>query len=277
MPVSAIILAALLAFQGTLPDQLVLSFTATDKKGKPIEDLKVEEVQVLEGGKARPADKVERDTRPLTVALVVDTSTGVSSALRPDLIPAAVGFLQRLPAGSTFSVWTTSDRPKLLVPEGTDVKAVDATLRGVAPFGNNAAVDTIITASQELAKLEGRRTAVVSVVSASMGDISIDVGSELQKASLRPIYMVVEVIVGEQDARLEDAVKSLTARTGGFHERVFSTMAVEAQLRRVNDMLTSQYRLGYKPTADPRSTPLEIKVTRKDTKARMSQRMSVAW
>jgi hypothetical protein len=125
--------------------------------------------------------------------------------------------------------------------------------------------------------VEGRRAAVVSVVSASMGDISIDVGSEMQKASLRPGYMVVEVIVGAQDARLEDAVKLLTARTGGFHERVFSTMAVEAQLRRITDLLAGQYRVAYKPTADPRSTKVEVKVTRKDTRTRMSQRLSLAW
>ena len=277
MSVCAFILAALLALQGALPEQLVVSLTVTDKKGKPIEDLKAGEVQVVENGAAHPIDRLELDRRPLTVALVIDTSAGVGSFLRPDFVPAAVGFLQRLPPGSTFSVWSTSDRPKLLVPEGTDIKAAEDALRGIAPFGNNAAVDTIIAASQELAKAEGRRTAVVSVVSASMGDVSIDVGSELPKASMRPVYMVVEVIVGAQDARLEDAVKSLTSRTGGFHERVFSTMAVEAQLRRVNDLLMAQYRAGYKPTADPRSTKVEVKVARKDTRTRMSQRLTVGW
>jgi hypothetical protein len=277
MSVSAFILAAVLAFQGALPEQLVLSMTVTDKKGKPIEDLKPEEVQVVENGSARGIEKLALDRRPLTVALVMDTSAGVGSFLRPDFVPAAVGFLQRLPPGSTFSVWITSDRPKLLVPDGTDVKAAEEALRSVAPFGNNAAVDTMIAASQALANVEGRRTAVVSVVSASMGDVSIDVGSELQKASMRPTYLVVEVIVGAQDARLEDAVKLLTARTGGFHERVFSTMAVEGQLRRTTDLLAAQYRVAYKPTTDPRSTKVEVKVTRKDTKTRMSQRVSVAW
>jgi hypothetical protein len=277
MPLSAVVLAILLSLQGALPEQLVLSFTATDKKGKPIEDLKAAEVQVLEAGKGRGVDRVERDTRPLSVALVVDSSVGVAAQLRPDIVPAAVGFLQRLPAGSTFSVWTTTDRPRQLVPEGADVKAAEDALRGVAPFGNNAAVDTMIAASQELAKMEGKRTAVVAIVSASMGEVSIDVGSEMQKASLRPMYAVVEMIVGGQDARLEDAVKSLTSRTGGFHERVFSTMAVEAQLRRVSDLLAAQYRLLYKPGVDPRTTPLDVKVTRKDARSRMSQRMSVAW
>ena len=54
-------------------------------------------------------------------------------------------------------------------------------------------------------------------------------------------------------------------------------MAVDAQLRRITDALAGQYRAAYAPTADPRSTKVDVKVTRKDTKARMSQRLSVAW
>jgi len=274
---SALMLTALLAAQGALPEQLVVSFSVTDKKGAPVEDLKAEEIRVVEGGSAHGVERVELDRRPLTIALVVDTGAAVSTYLRPDFVPAAVGFLKRLPPGSTFSVWTTSDRPKLLVPDGTDAAAAEEALRGVAPFGNNAAVDTMVAASQELAKVEGRRTAVVAIVSASMGDVSINVDAEMAKASMRPGYMVVEVIVAGQDARLEDAVKALTSRTGGFHERVFSTMAVDAQLRRVTDLLGAQYRAAYRPTADPRSAKVELTTSRKGARLRMSQRFSVAW
>ncbi len=278
MPFFALILSALLAWQGAaLPDQLVLSFTATDKKGKAVEDLKAEDIQVVENGSAHALEKLELDRRPLSIALVVDTGAGAGDTLRADLVPAAINFAKRLPAGSTFSVWTTSDRPKLLVPDGTDVKAAEDALRGIAPYGSNAAVGTIVSASQDLAKLEGRRTAVVAVTTASMGEVTIDVGAELAKASLRSTYMVVEVINGNQDARLEDAVKMLSLRTGGFHERVFSTMAVEGQMQRITALLAGQYRAGYKPTADPRSTKVDIKTARKDVKLKMSQRLSTAW
>jgi hypothetical protein len=274
---SSLLLLALVAWQTAMPDQLVLSFTATDKKGKPIEDLKAEEVQVIENGKASAVDKVELDRRPLSVALVVDTGSDMGSALQADLVPAAIGFVERLPPGSTFSVWVTSDRPKLLAPDGSDVKAADKALRGVASFGSNAAVDTMVAASQELAKVENRRTAVVAVTSASMGAVTIDVGAELARASLRPVYLVVEVIVGNQDARLEDAVKMLSTRTGGFHERVFTTMSVDGQLRKITDLLSGQYRAGYRPTVDPRSAKVDVKTSRKNTRLRMSQRLSTGW
>lgn len=275
--VTALILGLLLAGQAAIPDQLVLSFTATDKKGKPVEDLKPEEVTVQENGASRPVEKLELDRRPLSVALVVDSGAAAGNALQADFVPAAVGFLKRLPPESTFSIWITSDRPKQLVADGTDVKAAEDALRGTAAFGSNASVDAMVAASQELARLEGRRTAVVAITSASMGEVTIDIGAELTKASVRPTYMVVEVIIMEQDARLQDAVKMLTSRTGGFHERVFSTMAVDGQLLRVVDQLAGQYRASYRPTVDPRAAKIELRTSRKDAKVRMSMRLSAGW
>jgi len=275
---AALIIAALLVGQGAaLPDHLVLSFTATDKKGKPVEDLKTEEIQVVENGTGHGVEKLELDRRPLTVAFVLDSSALAGDTFRADIIPAAMNFTRRLPPDAAFSVWITSDRPKLLVPTGNDIKAAEDALRGIAPYGSNAAVDTLVSASQDLAKVEGRRTAIVAVTSANMGEVTVDVGAELAKASLRPMFMSIEVIAGNQDARLEDALKALSLRTGGFHERVFSTMAVEAQMRRMSDLLASQYRAGYRPTADPRSTKIEIKTSRKDAKLKLSQRLSTGW
>jgi hypothetical protein len=269
--------AALLAGQAAIP-QLVVSFSASDKNGKAITDLKPDEVSVIENGQKRTVDRMELDARPLTVALVVDSSVLMGNAFQADVVPAAIGFLKRLPADSQFSVWITSDRPKQLVADGTDVKTAEDALRATAAFGSNAAIDTLIAASQELAKIDNaRRTAVVAVTSASMGAVSIDVHAELPKASLRPSYAIVEVILMDQDAALEDSIKALTARSGGFHQRVFAAMAVDGQLRRVAEQLGARYRLAYKPEADPRTATIEVKTSRKNTRVGMSSSFSTQW
>jgi hypothetical protein len=54
-------------------------------------------------------------------------------------------------------------------------------------------------------------------------------------------------------------------------------MAVDAQLRRVTDLLAAQYRAAYRPTADPRSARVEVTTSRKGARLRMSQRFSLAW
>jgi hypothetical protein len=276
-PIVSLVTAALLAGQAAIP-QLVVSFSASDKNGKAITDLKPDEVSVIENGRKRTVDRMELDARPLTVALVLDSSVLMGNAFQADVVPAAIGFLKRLPADSHFSVWITSDRPKQLVGDGTDVKAAEDALRGTAAFGSNAAVDTLIAASQEVAKIDNaRRSAVVAVTSASMGAVTIDVHGELPKASLRPTYAIVEVILMDQDAALEDSIKALTARSGGFHQRVFAAMAVDGQLRRVVEQLGGHYRLAYKPEADPRTATIEVKASRKDTRVGMSSSFSTQW
>jgi hypothetical protein len=139
-----------------LPDELVISAVVLDKKGHAVLDLKPEEFVVTESGSERPIARAELDSRPLNVALLLDTSTLMGDTYNADVIPAAVSFLKRLPQGATFSIWSTSDRPKVIVEQGTDVSAVETKLRNVAPFGHNAALDTLVAASQELAKDETR-------------------------------------------------------------------------------------------------------------------------
>ena len=156
-------------------------------------------------------------------------------------------------------------------------KGPSGKLRNPAAVGNNAAVDTPVAASQEVSKATDHRCAVVLVSSATMGDISTDLQSLLPKASLKPTYIAVEVIQGDRDARLEDALSLLATRTGGFHERVFSTMAIEAQLRRALDVVGSLYRIAWKPGMDPRQAKIVVKVKRPNTKLTQALRLSTAW
>jgi hypothetical protein len=188
-----------------------------------------------------------------------------------------LSFLKKLPQGTVFSIWSTSDSPKVIVPEGTDPSAVETTLRNVAPFGQNAALDTMIAASQELAKDETHRTAVVLVSTASMAGVAADVQALLPKVSLKPTYIAIQFIQGPEDSRLQDALKMLAGRTAGLHERVFSTMAIETQLLKALDVLTSSYRIAWKPAADPRQAKIDVKVRRPDAKLTMAQRISTTW
>jgi hypothetical protein len=278
MPAAVLLGAALVLAQGQVPEELVVSIAVTDKRGHPIEDLQPEEVTVQENGVGLPVSRLELDRRPMRVALVLDSSAALGTAFQADVVPAALSFIKRLPPETVVSAWVTSDRPRQVLEATTDARAAQDALRQVAPLGENAAVDTIVAASQELASADRHhRTAVVIVTSATMGSITTDVGAQLGRASFRPTFVAVELIAGQQDARVEDALKLLVNRTGGFHERVFSAMAVETQLRRISEHLASSYRVAWQPKVDPRGAKLEVKVSRKDTRTRMAQRLSTAW
>jgi von Willebrand factor type A domain len=279
MTFAAFAAAVMLAAQQApaLPDEVVISAVVLDKKGHPVLDLRPDEFVVTEGGSERPITRAEIDSRPLNVALLLDSSLSMGNTYNADVIPAAVSFLSKLPQGATFSIWSTSDAPKVIVEQGTDVSAVETKLRNVAPFGHNAALDSLVAASQELAKDEAHRTALVLVTSAAMAGVAADVQSLLPKASLKPTYVAIQYIQGPEDARLQDALRVLVSRTAGIHERVFSTMAIQAQLMKALDYLSSSYRIAWKPGSDPRQVKIEVKVKRPGATLTQAQRISTTW
>jgi von Willebrand factor type A domain len=260
-----------------LPDQIVISAVVVDKKGGPVVDLKPEEFVVTESGSPRPITRAEIDSRPLALAVLLDTSTSMGNTYNADVIPAVLSFLKKLPQGATFSIWSTSDSPKVIVEPGTDLAAVETKLRNVAPFGHNAALDALVMASQDLAKDDTHRTAIVLVTSASMAGVAADVQALLPKASWKPTYIAIQYIQGPEDTRLQDALRVLVLRTAGLHERVFSTMAIQTQLMKALDNLASTYRIAWKPAVDPREAKIDVKVKRSNTRLTQAQRISTTW
>ena len=279
MTFAAFAAALMLAAQQApaLPDELVISAVVLDKKGHSVLDLKPEEFVVSESGSERLVTRAELDSRPLNIALLLDTSVSMGSTYNADVIPAVVSFLNKLPQGAVFSIWSTSNSPKVIVEQGTDVSTVETKLRNVAPFGQNAALDALVVASQELAKDGTHRTAVVLVTSASMAGVAVDMQALLPKASWKPTYIAIQYIQGPEDTRLQDALKVLILRTAGLHERVFSTMAIQTQLMKALDNLSSTYRIAWKPAADPKQAKIEVKVKRSNVRLTQAQRISTTW
>ena len=281
MVIEAIVTLLLTAPQTpSIPEQLVLSIVVTDKKGKPITDLALTEVRVTEGSATVPVARLERDTRPLKVAVVVDTSASMSDTLQSDAVPAVLSFLKRLPPSTAFSIRFTTDCPEAAGRaddrfEGrrgqASIHAGPREQRGRRDAGGSLA---------GAGHAEGTRSAIALVTSSSMGHVTVDVQALLPKASLKPTYMAVELVGGGGmgDARLQDAIKVLVLlKSAVFTQRVYSAMAIETQLRRAVDLLDAQYRVAWKPAVDLRQTKVEVKVSRKDAKVVQAQRLSTVW
>jgi hypothetical protein len=118
----ALFLAPLALFAQSAPEQerpaelRSLSVAVTQGKGDtPLESLVSEEIAVLENGVARPVTRVERDARPLDVAILVDSSAAIGPAYRLNVVPAVLRLINRLPKGSRYALWTTGDRPTKVI------------------------------------------------------------------------------------------------------------------------------------------------------------------
>ena len=266
-----------------------ITVTITDEKGGAVDGLTAQEIVVLEDGVPRGVTHAEADRRPLTMALVVDSSAPMASLYRLDLIPALVGFLNRLPEGSRTALWTTGDRP-IKIAETSDPAEASRALKRVFPTGGNTLLDALVDASRELRAKEGARTVVVAVTGAGIGFANRQwrqVVDEAQGGGA--VFMAVQFEeAGSPDVRgdgidqvgrndYDQVLGSLTRATGGLQERVLSSSGVAGALEKVAAALKGRYTLTYATMDEPdakaskKKRKLEVQVARQGVRVRVSQ------
>ena len=255
-----------------------LTVTLVDEKGQEVADVSPADVALVENGLHRDIASFQRDTRPLAVAILVDTSAEVGSSYRLNVVEAVVGLVNRLPEGTRYSIWTTGDRPTKLVDYTEDRGAAGAALRRVAPQGGNYTLDALAEASADLSKLarEGDRRAVVAVTGLgpefSYRDKQHAADNSEGKADL---FLSVQVDSGAADMdarqRLSYTLDRLASASGGRAESVLSYMALDSALKKLSANLVSAYRLRYASVPDLKKRKLELSVARPGTKVLIPQ------
>ncbi len=270
-------LAALLLTQATsvAPGTEIRAVTVSfvDEKGAEVRDLGVKDVALLENGVTRDITSFKPDTRPLDVAILVDSSAMVATSFRLNLLDAVLGLVARLPEGSRYAIWTTGDRPTKIVALTGDKGAAGGALRRVAPQGGNTMLDALAEASADLAKTarEGDRTAVIAITETGPELSSRDRFRALEETlRSRACVLAVEVDDPEGDfdarARLSYVFDRLAKATGGRYEVVLSSMAADSALRKVSAVIRGSYRLAYATVPDLEKRSLKISVARPGTR-----------
>jgi VWFA-related protein len=257
-------------------EQRSLTVSVTDAKGVPIPGLTREEVAVLENGVARPVTQLERDERPLTLALLVDTSEAAKSHYRLQILDPLLAFLGKLPEGSRFAVWTTGDRPTKLVDYTNDVPSTANALKRVAPQGGNTLLDAIVEASEDLKKKEGARSVVLAVTNLGPEFSSYDRYQVVDRArGNADLFYAVQYDEAEHDVdtrqRYGYVLSELARGSGGLDESTVSAMGVAGVLQRISAEIRGQYRLTYATVPDLKERKLQVSVARKGVKARAPQ------
>lgn len=275
---SALTLAAFLLGQAapaTAPGTEVRALTVTllDEKDAEVTDVSAHDVALVENGVSRDIVSFKPDRRPLSVAVLVDTSAAVGSAYRLNVVEAVVGFVSRLPEGTRYALWTTGDRPTKVLELTDDRGAAGAALRRLAPLGGNYMLDAFSEASADLKKTsrEGDRTAVVAVSFTGPEFSYLDRyrSAEVAERSTE-LFLSVEVESGDADlemrSNLSYVMDRLARATGGRFEIILTPMGIETALRKLSAHLRSAYRLAYATVPDLKKRELDLSVARLETK-----------
>jgi len=274
----ALTLAVLLLGQAapaTAPGTEVRALTVTllDEKDQEVTDVSADDVALVENGVSRDITSFKPDRRPLSVAVLVDTSAAVGSAYRLNVVEAVVGLITRLPDGSRYALWTTGDRPTKVVDHTDDRGAAGAALRLVAPQGGNYMLDAFSEASADLKKLsrEGDRTAVVAVSFMGPEFSYLDKYRSAEVAEKNAeMFLSVQVESGGADfemrTNLSYVMDRLARATGGRYDLLLSAMSTDTALRKLSAHLRSGYRLAYATVPDLKKRSLDLSVARLGTK-----------
>ena len=275
-----IALAAALLLQASAPaDVRTLDVWITDSKGSAVRGLVPEEAAVMENGVARSVTRLEEDRRPLTVAVIVDSSAPMATFYRLHLVEPIVQLLNQLPEGSRFAVWTTGDRPQKIADWSDDVAAASRALQRVAPQGGNTVIDAIVEASADLRQKESERSAIVVVSGVGIGFSNFERRQAVEKAQAGgATFMVVQFEeTGEPSQASGEAVTRLdydyvfdnvTRQSGGLREITMSAMGVPRALEKVVQALKAPYRLSYTTVPDLKERKIEVRVARPGVKVR---------
>ncbi len=276
--VSTLWLGAVLALQAVpapAPEMHTVTVAVTDSRGEAVTGLTAQDVAVVENGVARDVARFELDQRPLTVAVLVDTSEVMSSALRLHLVDGVNALLKALPDGTRYAVWCTGDRPQKIVDYTDDRALAGKALKRAFTQGGNTVLDALVEASRDLKKQEGSRSAVIALTG---------LGPEF---SSRTRYRVVEEAHGNADVfstlsidegqapfdtrtSYEYALTRLATLSGGLHERIVSSMGASAGLRKLAADLRGHYLLSYVTEPGGKERKIEVQVARPRTKVRLA-------
>jgi hypothetical protein len=250
-----------------------LTVTFLDQKDGEVRDLAPEDVALSENGVAREVLSFKPDARPLSVAVVVDSSLAMGSSYRLNFVDAVSGFVTRLPEGARYAVWTTGDRPTKVQDFTDDREAAGKALRRVAPQGGNYMLDAVAEASEDLRKLarEGDRT-VVTVLTGTGPELSYLDQYRSAEAGERSgaTFLFAQVEGGEADfearTRMSYVFDRLARSSGGRHEVTLSAMSADSALRKLSAVLRSGYRLTYATVPEIKKRKLDLSVARPGTK-----------
>jgi hypothetical protein len=255
-----------------------LLVSALDEKNQPIAALAVSEVAVLRRGVALEVVALEPETRPLELAVLVDTSAAVGSAFRLNVVEAVTALLRALPPGSRTAIWTTGDRPMKILEGPTDVAAAERALKRTAPRGGNRLLDALVEAVAAQDHKEGERSAVVAVSGLGLGFTGTDRRQVVERVA--PSGSVVYGLTfdeGRAPGSIEEpdsvggsdyeyVLGELAEKTGGSFESALSSMGLKDRLARIGSALAASYRLTYRAPAGVGPRDIEISVARPGVK-----------
>ncbi len=271
-----------------------------DTSGSPVTGLVELHFAVREDGQDRAVVRVGRFTGPSHIALLVDTSSFVDSAVE-QYRNAIAAFLAKAAPGNQVAIYEFGERANRLVPFTADGTQLRGAIDRISARQNSAPrlLDAIDLACRDLRAAEARRPVIVAVSIASADSSTTTGGAIVKRLIAESVSLHVVAVasrsalalppltsaagrselgrlerlgqvgsVGEGERERTQVLKEGTAKTAGALHEIASAIAVGPALDRVYTDLRSTYRVTYAREGSGKSRDLQIGLMLQDVVVR---------
>ena len=186
--------------------------------------------------------------QPISIALLIDSSASMTYSMQ-HASKAASEFVQRaLKDGDRCSITAVQDVPRRKQPLTGDRAAVAKALNGIAPQGQTALYDALMTGIRELRDEKNRRAIVVLTDGSDTSSIaSYDEVQKLAREAAIPIYLIAYEGGDENQVRDLERLRYLAGETGGFIATA-TQQNLMAKYEAIERDLRAQFAIKYQIT-----------------------------
>jgi Ca-activated chloride channel homolog len=272
--------AAVASFKAGV-DMVRVAAVVRDHKGRFVQDLKVKDFEVLDGGQSRSISDFRTDLAGISLAVLFDVSGSMEGQL-PNAREAAAHVLSWMDAArDEAAVFTFDTHLDERTPFTTGLRTLPNSVGTVVPFGATSLHDAIAATARKVGEREGRRRAVVVMTDGAdnWSRLTPAEVSELASAIDVPVY-IFGIAPSIDNPTEQTSTKSVSGSafagpladlatwTGG-HVFVASTPGQRSiAARQIIDELRHQYLIAFESSGRPGWHPLVVRARNKDLTVR---------
>ncbi|MGC1461565.1 MAG: VWA domain-containing protein [Terracidiphilus sp.] len=231
-------------------DEVLLSCTVIDEKGRSVEDLKQTDFRVWEDGVPQSINSVQHQDLPVSLGILVDNS-GSMRDKRWTVNAAAYHLLRASNLRDEAFVVNFSDRAFLDQGFTTDLVALNRGLSRFDSAGTTAMYDAVAAAADELAKHAKLRKQAILIVTDgedNASHLSLDQTVRRVQNLGGPVVYSIGLLFDakpEESEKTRIALETLSRETGGVAYFPRSLQDVDGIAAQVARDIRDQYTVDY--------------------------------
>lgn len=228
-------------------DRVVLSASVTDDRQRFVVGLTPSDFSLFEDDQPQTITDFAEDSRPLTLALLVDSSGSMREEIA-EVHKAAVSFVETLRPVDQGLVIDFDENVYMLQDLTSDQVLLRKALEGTDAEGGTAFYDAIFAAYRRLREVEGRR-AIVLLTDGEDTNSRVTYKRVLELCRSRDIMIYsIGLGVGLLDTGVRGTLKQIAEDTGGKPYYPSSAEELGEVYQLIAQDLQSQYLITYAPT-----------------------------